>query len=221
MEKMRKKLIETINISDMLSNTAYGIFNKIFSIDNAGTLQWLTEDVSKQLDKTLYLQYSSEKRISDYMERMIKYEDDGLIADALTEIAKVIIERFTNKWNRLYNALVVATYEPIENYNMEEKETPDLTRTKNVKTSVKQENGIYGFNSATPNPQTESVTSGEKLDNEETEKNTGTKTLTRHGNIGVTTNQQILTQEVELRNRTNFYNILFDDVDSIMCLLVY
>ena len=219
--KMRKTLIETINVSDMLSNTAYGIFNKIFTIDNASVMEWLTEDVSKQLDKTLYLEYSSDKRISAYMERMLKLQEDGIIADALSEIAKNIIQRFEDKWNRLYTALIVSTYSPIENYNMEEKETPDLTRTKNVKTSVKTDNGIYGFNSATPTPQTESVVSGEKLDNEETEKHSGNKTLTRHGNIGVTTNQQMLNQEIELRNRSNFYNILFDDVDSILCLLVY
>lgn len=218
---MKQKLIETINISDLLSDTEKGIFQEIQTIDNSTKLVWLTEDVSKQLDKDLYLQYSSEKRISDYMERMLKLQEDGTIANALQEIAKNLLQRFSEKWNRLYLALVTATYSPTENYDMEEKETPDLTRTKNVKTSVTQENGIYGFNSATPTPQSETVSSGEKLDNEETEKNTGTKTLTRHGNIGVTTNQQMINQEIELRNNANFVNILFDDVDSILCLLVY
>lgn len=218
---MKQKLIETINISDLLSDTEKGIFQEIRTIDNSTKLVWLTEDVSKQLDKDLYLQYSSEKRISDYMERMLKLQEDGTIANALQEIAKNLLQRFSEKWNRLYLALVTSTYSPTENYDMEEKETPDLTRTKNVKTSVTQENGIYGFNSATPTPQSETVSSGEKLDNEETEKNTGTKTLTRHGNIGVTTNQQMINQEIELRNNANFVNILFDDVDSILCLLVY
>lgn len=221
METMKKKLIETINISNLLSDTEKGIFQEIQSIDNSATLEWLTEDISKQLDKDLYLQYSSDKRISAYMERMLKLQEDGTITNALQEIAKNLLQRFTEKWNRLYLALVTSTYSPTENYDMEEKETPDLTRTKNVKTSVKNENSVYGFNSPTPTPQTESETSGEKLDNEETEKNTGTKTLTRHGNIGVTTNQQMITQEVDLRNNANFVNILFDDVDSILCLLVY
>lgn len=221
MVTMKQKLIETINISDLLSDTEKGIFQEIQTIDNSTKLVWLTEDVSKQLDKDLYLQYSSEKRISDYMERMLKLQDDGTIANALQEIAKNLLQRFSEKWNRLYLALVTSTYSPTENYDMEEKETPDLTRTKNVKTSVTQENGIYGFNSATPTPQSETVSSGEKLDNEETEKNTGTKTLTRHGNIGVTTNQQMINQEIDLRNNANFVNILFDDVDSILCLLVY
>lgn len=221
MGKMRKKLIETIDISNLLNDTEKGIFQEIQTIDNSTKLEWLTEDVSKQLDKTLYLQYSSEKRISSYMERMLKLQDDGTIQNALQEIAKNLLQRFEEKWNRLYLALVTSTYSPTENYDMEEKETPDLTRTKNVKTSVKQENGIYGFNSATPTPQSETVSSGEKLDNEETEKNTGTKTLTRHGNIGVTTNQQMINQEIDLRNNANFVNILFDDVDSILCLLVY
>lgn len=216
-----KKLIETINISNLLSDTEHGIFNEIFNIDNSGSLEWLTEDMSKQLDKDLYLQYSSNKTISAYFERMLKLQEDGVIQNALEEIAKDLLQRFTNKWNRLYDALVSSLYSPIENYNMEEKETPDLTRTKNVKTSVKTDNGIYGFNSATPTPQTESTVSGENLNNEEVEKNTGNKTLTRHGNIGITTNQQMINQEIVLRNNANFVNILFDDVDSVLCLLVY
>ena len=221
METMKKKLIETINISNLLSDTEKGIFQEIRTIDNSATLEWLTEDISKQLDKDLYLQYSSDKCISAYMERMLKLQEDGTIQNALQEIAKNLLQRFTEKWNRLYLALVTSTYSPTENYNMEETETPDLTRTKNVKTSVKNENSIYGFNSPTPTPQNETVSSGEKVDNEETEKNTGTKTLTRHGNIGVTTNQQMINQEIDLRNNANFVNILFDDVDSIICLLVY
>lgn len=44
--------------------------------------------------------------------------------------------------------------------------------------------------------------------------------LHRHGNIGVTTNQQMITEELELR-KINFYDILFRDIDRYMTLAIY
>ena len=49
---------------------------------------------------------------------------------------------------------------------------------------------------------------------------TGTETLTRHGNIGVTTSQQMLESEFEVRKH-DFYQIMFNDIDSILCLKIY
>lgn len=45
-------------------------------------------------------------------------------------------------------------------------------------------------------------------------------TLHRHGNIGITTNQQMITEELELR-KVNFYDILFRDVDRYLTLTIY
>lgn len=44
--------------------------------------------------------------------------------------------------------------------------------------------------------------------------------LTRHGNIGVTTSQQMLLSEIEVR-KWNFYNSVFEDIDTILCLPIY
>lgn len=222
---IRKKLIQTINIPDLVHGDTIGIFGMMYSIDSNLTepkFPWLTEDLSIQLDFDYYTVHSAEKWISKQFERYIKYEEDGTIpVPPLEPLAYLIMNRFEDKWNRLYDAYLQSTYKPLDNYNMEEKETPDLTRTKNVKTEVKNENGIFGFNSSTKVPQTESVTSGEKLNNEETEKNTGTRTLNRSGNIGVTTSQQMLQSEIDLRSNFNFMNEIMNDVDSILCLLVY
>lgn len=223
---IRKKLIQTINdISDFLLFTEKGIFQTIYDIDSNlsdRNFDWLTQSLAQQMDVEYYTVHSSEKKISATFERYIQYEDDGVInVSPLRPLANIIINKFADKWNKLRSAFVDSTYKPLENYDMEEKETPDLTRTKNVKTSVKTENGLYGFNSDTKVPQSENVVSGEKLDNEETEKHTGNKTLTRHGNIGVTTSQQMLQSEIDLRRNFNFVSELMDDVDSILCLLVY
>lgn len=46
------------------------------------------------------------------------------------------------------------------------------------------------------------------------------RTLTRSGNIGVTTSQQMIQSEIELW-KWNFFKSVFEDIDSICCLDVY
>lgn len=45
--------------------------------------------------------------------------------------------------------------------------------------------------------------------------------LTRAGNIGVTTSQQMLESEVVLRNKYKFWDIVFADLDSLLTLPIY
>lgn len=213
------KLIETIDISNIS-----GIFNKIRSLDSVPDtplFPWLTDDNAEMLDELYYLQHSGEKCISRYYERYRKMEDDGIVSDCLSKIAQQIMLKFGDKWNRLYDVFVSEQYKPLENYDMKEKETPNLTRTKNVNVKTTVNNDVYGFNSSTPVPSTKSETSGNKLENEEEEKNTGTRDLERHGNIGVTSSQQLLQSELDLRDAYNFYNDIMRDVDTMLCLLVY
>lgn len=46
------------------------------------------------------------------------------------------------------------------------------------------------------------------------------RTLTRSGNIGVTTSQQMLESEIKLRKWT-FFNSVFNDIDNILTLSIY
>ena len=75
----------------------------------------------------------------------------------------------------------------------------------------------YGFNSQDPVPTSHNVNkitgSGDKNKTDETIDHTGTRTLTRSGNIGVTTSQQMLESEVKLRALYNMIDILFNDID--------
>lgn len=214
---MKKKLIDTVNISDLLSTG--GIFSKIASLQNQ-PLTWLTNEFALQLDEDYYLSHSGGKFISNAYKRLIDAEEDNIITDALLEMAKMILQKFALSWDKIYSA-INTNYKPLENYDMEQTETPDITHTKNVKTNMKVQNDVYGFNSSNPVPSSQTTTDGASLNNEETNKETGTRGLTRHGNIGVTTSQQMLQSEIDLRSKFNFTNHLFDDVDTMLCLLVY
>ena len=232
--KIRKKLIDTVRISDLL--VTGGVFSKLQSYDSNlqdPKLPWLTSDLALILDKDYCLIHSGQKLINRSFERLEQFQTDGVIVDALLELVKIIHSKFELKWNKLYGA-INTNYKPLDNYNMEEKETPDITKTKTVNSNIETkttddiiDNDTYGFNSSSPVPsgkQTRNGTvtvSGDSDDNIETNTESGTRTLNRSGNIGVTTSQQMLQSEIDLRNNFNFTNQLMDDMDSELCLLVY
>lgn len=86
-------------------------------------------------------------------------------------------------------------------------ETDEVTNTTNksahmdiVTNSSREDNTIEGN-------RTDKTTEGE---------NTITTTNIYGGNIGITSTQELLTQEFELRNKYNFYDIIFKNVQSIL-----
>ena len=100
-------------------------------------------------------------------------------------------------------------------------------------------NKVYGFNSSNAvnsdtssntvdNTETHDLTFGETIDETETHDLTFTderhnstgRELTRSGNIGVTTSQQMIESERRLW-QWNYFNSVFEDVNSILCLDIY
>lgn len=123
-------------------------------------------------------------------------------------------------------------------------ETPNITRGKTtsaksdftVTTDADTASDVYGFNSNSPVPQGESngkstvttqgdadknvTTENETETGTRTERETGKRTLTRSGNIGVTTSQQMLESEIKLWE-WNFYETVFKDVDTVLTVPKY
>ena len=52
--------------------------------------------------------------------------------DIYDTLSDIIIARYKDKWNRIYNALVEGEYNVLDNYNMVEERTPDLTDTRTL-----------------------------------------------------------------------------------------
>lgn len=52
------------------------------------------------------------------------------------------------------------------------------------------------------------------------ETDSGSHSLHRHGNIGVTTSQQMIESEIVLRQK-NFFDIVFSDIDRLLTLSIY
>lgn len=199
---MGTKLIDTINIDTLLSNG--GIFKKIQTTQNQ-PFEWLTSDVALVLDKMLYLEFSGEKTISPFLRKLIELKDAEKINDELVVLASTLIQRFNDKWNKVYDAFIDSDYKPLENYsmlevrtpNLTELETPNITKSRtekqNTDLSTDTDNDIaqdtYGFNSGSAVPKDESHTdnlvhvTGDKDDNyvEISEGETGSRTKTNTG----------------------------------------
>lgn len=139
-----------------------------------------------------------------------------------------------------YGASLLATaqayfdsdYNPINNYDMTETETPNITETTSGSSNSKVESdsnassSVYGFNSTDAVPATTSdadtTTEALKANNytDGSRTTTGTRTLTRSGNIGVTTSQQMLESELELR-KFDLLERVFQCFDKVFVRSVY
>lgn len=200
-----------------------GIFHQIATNE---TFEFITNENQEELDLDYYLSHSGNKIISNLYNNILEHYPND---DPLVKLSKIIESRYKDKWIRVYNALVEEQYKPLENYSMVEVETPDLQdhRVTKVDQDLTNETDLndYGFNSQDPVPTSKNTNrltgSGDDNKTDETIDHTGTRELTRSGNIGVTTSQQMLESEIKLRAFYNMIDILFNDVDKVLCLSIY
>lgn len=168
---------------------------------------WLTSDNAETLDMEYYLNHSGDKFISPLTYAL--YEQDE--TTYLSKLAKLIVLKYEDKWNKLYKAFFEDEYNPIENYSMIEDENVNSK----IVNKTNGQNNIYGFNTTNEdgvpqdNSNVESSSEGDFDDNH--------RRLSRSGNIGVTTSQQMLQSEIDLR-QWEFYEMLMNDIDEVMCL---
>ena len=195
---MRKTLIETYKNK--------GICQYIQEIID---LNWFTIDIALTLDTDLYYSKSTDKLISPLFNNLLNTKTDE---NAMIELARNIVLKFRDNWDKIYEAYFKTMYKPLENYSMIEEENSgvDIIVGTDIKNKIFGFNNIEGSNSSSG---TNTVTTTSDFDKNK-------RKLTRNGNIGVTTSQQMLTSELELREY-NFFNNILNDIDSVICLSVY
>lgn len=189
-----------------------------------------------------YLTNSGQKIISPLLESQLNSNGKITTQAQWDKIFRIIWVRYKNKWDRLWN-LNKAEYQPLENYDMTEQETlPTKTTKENISKSyhseqneaTKNTSDTYGFNSNTPVPVGESETTRDKLSNYQDSSETGLandnyreesyntyRELTRHGNIGVTTSQQMAQSEIDLWQWNFIEDVIYKDLDDILTIEAY
>lgn len=224
-----------MKIIDRFNNIDFNPFNM---------LTWLqTEDKNSLWINYLY-NHSGNKEESCLLSNYVFVNDNSL--DILNNIVKNI---YLDKWNKLYNVLN-SEYNPIENYNRVENTTINNTGNETTNENINNSEVLTGGhtnNNTNQNTHKVSAFNDENFSNDsndinnstdefiynnETKTNTGTNTSSKNntgtnethstisGNIGVTTTQQMIVSEIELR-KYNLVNEFYSDLDNLLTIGIY
>ena len=151
---------------------------------------------------------------------------------ALKSYIGIWAKREQATFQRWVDALAIE-YAPLENYDRNENWTDTLdsdgtsrtTGTNDTSTSGTVQTDVSAYDSSGYQPK-EKITSSETVDNDTTENNTSTLDNTGvhagriHGNIGVTTSQQMLESELDL-GYWNIYSRITDMFLKEFCIMIY
>ena len=191
---------------------------------------WKDVISSVELNLEYFGNISGSKGISPLVSKMLT---DGILEDSSRQsLALLISSKFKVNWMRLWNA-EVAVYDPVHNYDMHEEGTRTGNNRNESQSTDETHHGRsntsryshYGFNSQSSNPSDEDVTTEGGTTNLNRNGsvdytiNEGT-TLHRYGNIGVTTNQQMIEAERSIR-MWNYFNSVYKDIDSVLAIRIY
>ena len=184
----------------------------------------LPEDFTQD-DKTILIN----NLLMETAELEVIYTDPDFMKNAIA--AWSAKEVYT--WTRLYEAMK-AEYSPIENFDryedVDEQNRGAMTHSgsdsvagsgqdtlTNKITSFDNNTFVDHDQSIAGKGSTDTTTYGHVVTD-----STGRKIISHlHGNIGVTTNQQMLEAELETRPKINIYRIIIDSFRNRFCLLVY
>ena len=158
----------------------------------------------------------------------VLYSDPFFLQNAIS----IWADREADTFKRWVDALAIE-YAPLENYDRHEDWTDTLdsdgtsrtTGTNDTSTNGTVTTDVSAYDSTGYQPK-EKVTTAETIDNDTTENNTstldneGVHTGRIHGNIGVTTSQQMLEAELDL-GYWNIYSRITDMFLKEFCIMIY
>lgn len=235
---------DRVTLNKAFSTARYGIFHALVDIDTEyeKRLPWSMTTSEADILDSLYLGVRSGGKLCSNFVSNNFGENTYLGDDDVEYLAIALRAIFIDNWDKLYNALV-ADYNPIHNYNMVEREDSNMIGDKNEtlqtekdttytpRSVTKTNEFVYGYNTdkggGEPSSRTEveqggndvtSVSGGE--DSSETENREEHITRTRSGNIGVTTTQKMILEEMEIR-KSSFFETVFADLDRILAIPMY
>lgn len=179
------------------------------------------------------------------MDMEVLYPDPAFLRDAIRSWSYAM----NHSWTQIKDALY-KNYEIIENYDRQEDWTDNATRTDNLtqttnggttgggtvtgSNSTTNTHSAKGYNAGamvaaekdqidttTSNTTTDSTTNNSTTTNTGTQGNNATRKGRVHGNIGVTTSQQMIQAEINLRVTNQLTYIIINQFKQRFLLLVY
>lgn len=198
--------------------TGDGIFKAISNIS------WFPGVKPAQVD-TYFILMHGEKLASKILDAFT--DDDGIVqGDKLKALASMIHNKCINSWEHEYKTLTVE-YNPIENTDYVETYKGSAQGTSGGSTTEGGEvinevdrgglgssNLVHDNKSTTSFNQRTTTVSGTSGGSDEHE-------IRKHGNIGVTTNADMISSDLDVWKLNNFYDILCKDICDIIALSIF
>ena len=136
--------------------TGDGVFTDLNTLD----VPWKNDtdtELYKKLNMSYHGAYSGDKNVSPVVYKFLKSEDEN----ARTKLANIIFTMYSDKWGKLWD-LTQLEYNPIENYNMVETETPaEVTHTITPAETTETITPAETTETITPAETTETITPAE------------------------------------------------------------
>lgn len=214
-----------------------GIFTAIANIS------WFNGVKPSALDSYFFLLHG-EKLASKILDNFT--DDNGVITgDKLKSLAVIIHNKYINNWEHEFKTLSVE-YNPIENTDFIEtykgrasgSAGGSNTQSGNIENdhtgSVENDHDRYAFNSGASSPvhdtkdtttydheKTKTTYNSVKTELSSSSQGEDSHEIRKHGNIGVTTNADMIKSDIEVWRLNNFYDILCKDICDIIALSIF
>ena len=120
-------------------------------------------------------------------------------------------------WERIYKA-ITQEYDPLENYNRIENWEQTDTGSSSASGSASDTHKVTGYYDGVLVDQSQDNGTSSSQGNSSL---TSEHSSTVKGNIGVTTSQQMLNQELDVASRTDIYHYISRSFKNRFCLMVY
>lgn len=213
-------------LEDVISNPMQSVFYALQSFD----VPWKSMNVNINLDSDYNICHSGKKITSPLVDFFIDSETGKIDSTSMVLLANIIYTKYGVKWNKQWETMYF-DYDPISNYDMIEEMTDDETvhefghaMAGNYSENGNNENKKAGFNSTDYQKDTQNISQNSGTQsNTESGENVDTRnyTLTRKGNIGVTTSQQMIESERNLWMWNFFEQIVYPDIDRVLTINMY
>ena len=198
--------------------TGDGLFKAISNIS------WFPGVKPGSLD-TYFVLMHGDKLASKFLDTFA--DDDGIVTgNKLKSLATIIHNKYINSWEHEYKTLTVQ-YNPIENTDYVETYTGSATGTSGGSTTEggKVINDVLkgGLGSTTPVLDTKNETSFDRRVTTVSGTSGGSDEheIRKHGNIGVTTNADMISSDLDVWKLNNFYDILCKDICDVIALSIF
>ena len=176
------------------------------------------------LDVEYVLKRSGSKRLSTLFEGFFQTRGKRSTLSPLSEkqmsiLCNIFNARYYEKWMKAYET-IVAEFDPFSPYNMDisddTQDTLHSTDTSEYEDNNTSDDSVYGFNSSNPSPASKSDGTGSgNSSNERSRTSDIQRTITRKGNIGNVTMQQLTEQQREML-QWQLFDVIFADTDRLL-----